>query len=231
MSDTWITHDAFRPGSGRFGWMISPVAEVAGESTTLANLFRNPLLTVCGGSTMSEHWQCVYHGTGSCVVTRSRSDEPHYRVFGPWSDDPDRRLRDRVACCGQLRDWLNGDGERPGWLDDCYRESPNAIGSLDGTFIYTTGPYCVVDQCWRESRQVEHLRSRRLMIDRLLEREPAPVRGGYWLHCLLLIVLIVSVMAWVLSVNMGIGPSSLFGAMTGATLAWLTWLLFVASGN
>lgn len=31
MSETWSRHEAFRPGSGRFGWLVTPVAQIEKE--------------------------------------------------------------------------------------------------------------------------------------------------------------------------------------------------------
>jgi len=108
---------------------------------------------VTGASMQSiviERWRCEYFLSGTCIVSNANckkepfaygvSDlEPHFYIYGPSSDDDDKRTSDRMKCCEDIRDFLNG-GDRPKWLNDLRRVSESRAEDLDGTKITATGP-------------------------------------------------------------------------------------------
>lgn len=83
---------------------------------------------------MSERWRIQHYQSGTHIVTRASGRRPHYYIYAPDGIE-------RWTVCEQLRDWLNGEGERPAWLDDMERVSDEQAEHPNGRPIYTTGPY------------------------------------------------------------------------------------------
>src|SRR5690606_27802263 len=68
-----------------------------------------------------------------------------YSVRGPMFKDEDERDRVRAQCCCALRDYLNGDGPRPAWLDGLKRVSEELAESPDGASVHAWGPFFDAD--------------------------------------------------------------------------------------
>lgn len=127
-----------------------------------------------------EQWRCEYFLSGTCIVSNAnsrksafaygvRSLDPHFYIYGPGSRDEDKAQRDRMKCCEDIRDYLNG-GERPKWLDDLKRLSEDHAEDLDGTKITATGP--MIDReppkCfWVQDESLDAKDARARLMDRL----------------------------------------------------------------
>ncbi len=127
-----------------------------------------------------ERWQCEYFQSGTCIVSNANcrkepfaygvhSLDPYFYIYGPSNENEDKSQRDRMKCCEDIRDYLNG-GERPKWLDDLRRVSENHAEDLDGTMITTTGPSVDRDppKCfWVQDNSQEAKDARARLMDRL----------------------------------------------------------------
>lgn len=133
-----------------------------------------------GDDSRGERWQCESYPSGTCIVFNANGPVkpfaygvvkliPHLYVYGPANDDFKKRHRDRMKCCEDIRDFLNG-GERPPWLNDMRRVSEDHAEDLDGTRITATGP--MIDKeppkCfWVQDDSREAIEARRNLMDRL----------------------------------------------------------------
>lgn len=131
-------------------------------------------------SVVSERWECRYYGSGTCIVENAIGPKeafkygvhnlsPHFHIYGPANGDEANYMRDRMKCCEDIRDFMNG-GERPKWLDDLHRVSETHANDLDGTSITATGPMVDVDPpaCnWRQDESQEAKDARARLMDRL----------------------------------------------------------------
>ena len=136
--------------------------------------------TKAQSSLVGERWQCEYFGSGTCIVSNANSKEepfaygvhslePHFYIYGPNSKSDDKRQRDRMKCCEDIRDFMNG-GDRPQWLDDMRRVSEEHAEDLDGTMITATGPSIDTDppKCfWVKNNSQEAKDARARLMDRL----------------------------------------------------------------
>lgn len=87
-------------------------------------------------------WETFVDASGSCVVLLVSRDErrPHLYVFADPLPDRRRTQANRIEMCRLLTAWLNG-GERPAWLGDFYRRSPNVAECLTGAMLLAAGPW------------------------------------------------------------------------------------------
>lgn len=127
-----------------------------------------------------ERWQCEYFQSGTCIVSNANcrkepfaygvhSLDPHFYIYGPGNKDENKAQRDRMKCCEDIRDYLNG-GERPKWLDDLRRVSEDHAEDVDGTKITATGPSIDKDppKCfWVQDDSQEAKDARARLMDRL----------------------------------------------------------------
>jgi hypothetical protein len=130
--------------------------------------------------TVSERWECRHYGSGTCTVEDANGPKrafahgvhglsPHLYVYGPGNADEAKYIRDRIKCCEDIRDYLNG-GERPAWLDDMQRVSETHATDMDGTSITATGPSYDANppSChWRQDESPEARDARSRLMDRL----------------------------------------------------------------
>ena len=131
-------------------------------------------------SIVSERWECKYYGSGTCIVENALGPKeafkygvhnlsPHFYIYGPGNPDESKYMRDRVKCCEDIRDFMNG-GDRPAWLDDLWRVNESHAEDFDGTKITATGPSFDASPpaCdWRQNDTQEAKDARARLMDRL----------------------------------------------------------------
>lgn len=86
-----------------------------------------------------------------------------YSVRGPMLEDEDERDRVRARYCCELRDYLNGEGQRPAWLDIMKRTSETHAESTDGASVQVWGPWYDAEppKCIWEMREDDEAKDER----------------------------------------------------------------------
>lgn len=104
-----------------------------------------------------------------------------YSVRGPMLEDEDERDRVRASYCCSLRDYLNGNGPRPAWLDRLERVSEEQAESPDGASVHAWGPFYDADPPklnWYTREDDEAKSERASLMDRLFLSSRMPENDG-----------------------------------------------------
>jgi hypothetical protein len=111
-------------------------------------------------------WRAESYEAGSVVVTTDSKDLPHFYVYGPIDDN-----QTRWFMAVDIAEFLNGDKERPDWLNDFRQNSPESIIAVDGSKILVIGPMYDADPpklFWKECKDPESIMLRETLLSRLL---------------------------------------------------------------
>ncbi len=129
---------------------------------------------------MNGNWSHKMCPSGTQIVVRV-PNEPWLYVYGPNLPDDDANVRSRAGMCRQLRDWLNGWGDRPAWLADMRRVSEEKLEDVDGSAIIAAGPMVDAEPpklCWVHDDSPAMKDARARLIDKLVGIRRAAQAAG-----------------------------------------------------